>query len=113
VAGSDVDPRVPVPVGVGIFIAGGNNNNISGNRIYDNWRRGSMLIHVPDSLSDEKKTTVNSTSHRNRYHDNVMGIAPNGSKLRTAWTSGGTRRRTSRTTAGTTTVRSRPTRRPR
>jgi hypothetical protein len=64
VAGSDVDPRVPVPVGVGIFIAGGNNNNISGNRIYDNWRRGTMLIHVPDSLSDEKKTTVNSTSHR-------------------------------------------------
>ena len=46
-----MDPRVPVPVGVGILIAGGNNNNISGNRIYDNWRRGTMLIDVPDSLS--------------------------------------------------------------
>ena len=79
--GSDVEPRVPVPVGVGIFIAGGNGNEIRGNRIYDNWRRGTMLINVPDSLSDEKKTTVNSVSHRNRYHDNVMGIAPDGAKL--------------------------------
>jgi len=79
--GSDVDPRVPTPVGVGILIAGGNNNNIAGNRIYDNWRRGTMLIYVPDSLSDEKRTTANSTSHRNRYHNNVMGIAPNGSKM--------------------------------
>ena len=80
-AGSDVDPRVPVPVGVGILIAGGNNNEIRGNRIYDNWRRGTMLLHVPDSLSDEKKTTVDSTSHRNRYHNNVMGIAPDGTKV--------------------------------
>jgi hypothetical protein len=81
VAGSDVEPRVPVPVGVGIFIAGGNANEIRGNRIYDNWRRGTMLINVPDSLSDEKRTTANSVSHRNRYHDNVMGIAPDGSKM--------------------------------
>src|SRR5215217_4037316 len=80
-AGSDVEPKVPTPVGVGILIAGGNGNEIRGNRIYDNWRRGTMLLHIPDSLSDEKKTTANSTSHRNRYHDNVMGIAPDGSKL--------------------------------
>jgi hypothetical protein len=78
---SDVDPRVPVPIGVGILIAGGNNNNVAGNRIYDNWRRGTMLLYVPDSLSDESKTSANSTSHRNRYHDNVMGIAPDGSKM--------------------------------
>ena len=81
VAGSDVEPKVPVPVGVGIFIAGGNGNEIRGNRIYDNWRRGTMLINVPDSLSDEQRTTVNSVSHRNRYHDNVMGLAPDGSKV--------------------------------
>jgi Right handed beta helix region len=79
--GSDVEPRVPVPVGVGIFIAGGNGNEIRGNRIWDNWRRGTMLINVPDSLSDEKKTTTNSVSHRNRYHDNVMGLAPDGTKM--------------------------------
>ena len=81
VEGSDVDPRVPTPVGVGILIAGGNNNNVAGNRIYDNWRRGTMQLYVPDSLSDEKKTTANSTSHRNRYHNNVMGIAPDGTKM--------------------------------
>jgi hypothetical protein len=81
VSGSDVEPRVPTPVGVGILIAGGNANEIRGNRIYDNWRRGTMLINVPDVFSDESKTTVNSVSHRNRYHDNVMGIAPNGDKL--------------------------------
>jgi Right handed beta helix region len=80
VAGSDVEPKVPVPVGVGIFIAGGNANELRGNRIYDNWRRGTMLIHVPDSVSDERMLSADSTSHRNRYHDNVMGIAPDGSK---------------------------------
>jgi hypothetical protein len=81
VAGSDVEPKVPVPVGVGIFIAGGNANEIRGNRIYDNWRRGTMLIHVPDSVSEEKMLSADSTSHRNRYHDNVMGIAPDGAKM--------------------------------
>ena len=81
VAGSDVEPRVPVPVGVGIMIAGGNGNEIRNNRIWDNWRRGTMLLHVPDSLSDETKTTSNSVSHRNRYHDNIMGIAPNGDRV--------------------------------
>jgi Right handed beta helix region len=81
VEGSDVEPKVPTPVGVGILIAGGNGNEVRGNRIWDNWRRGTMLLHIPDSLSDDKKTTTNSVSHRNRYHDNVMGIAPNGDKL--------------------------------
>jgi hypothetical protein len=81
VPSSDVEPKVPVPVGVGIFIAGGNANEIRGNRIYDNWRRGTMLINVPDSFSDQSKTSANSVSHRNRYHDNVMGIAPDGSKM--------------------------------
>jgi hypothetical protein len=66
---------------VGILIAGGNGNEIRGNRIWDNWRRGTMLLHIPDSLSDDKKTTANSVSHRNRYHNNVMGIAPNGEKI--------------------------------
>jgi Right handed beta helix region len=75
---SDVEPKVPVPVGVGILIAGGNGNRITANRIYDNWRRGTMLIHVPDALSDESRTTANSTSHRNEYSRNVMGRAPGG-----------------------------------
>jgi hypothetical protein len=80
--GSDVEPRVPVPVGTGIFIAAGNGNTIRGNRIWNNWRRGTMLIHVPDSLSGQSPTgPQNSTSHRNRYHANVMGIAPGGRRM--------------------------------
>ena len=78
---SDVEPKVPVPVGVGILIAGGNGNVVRGNRIFDNWRRGTMLINVPDSFSNEKATTANTVSHRNRFYDNVMGVAVNGTKL--------------------------------
>ncbi|HEV2873894.1 MAG TPA: right-handed parallel beta-helix repeat-containing protein [Thermoleophilaceae bacterium] len=78
-SGSDVEPRVPVPVGVGIMIAGGNGNEIRGNRIWDNWRRGTMLFQVPDALSGSSGT--NSVSHRNRQHDNVMGLAPNGDRV--------------------------------
>jgi hypothetical protein len=70
---------VPVPVGVGILIAGGNDNAIRGNRIWDNWRRGTMLIAVPDAVSN-KNDSAESTSHRNRYYDNVMGIAPGGQR---------------------------------
>jgi hypothetical protein len=80
-ASSDVEPKVPVPVGVGILIAGGNGNEVRGNRIYDNWRRGTMLINVPDSFSNQNATTANTVSHRNRFHDNVVGIAPDGTKL--------------------------------
>jgi hypothetical protein len=78
--GSDVEPKVPVPVGVGILIAGGNGNEVRNNRFWDNWRRGTMLIHVPDSLSDETSTSQLSTSHRNRYHGNIMGRTPSGQR---------------------------------
>jgi hypothetical protein len=74
--GSDVIPRVPIPVGTGILIGGGNNNEIRGNRIWDNWRRGGMLMAVPDAVSGNVGN--GSTSNRNRFHDNVMGTA-NGS----------------------------------
>jgi hypothetical protein len=83
-AGSDVVPRVPVPVGVGILIAGGNNNDIHHNRIWNNWRRGTMQISLPDPVSfvDDPSQVegVRSNSHRNRYHDNVMGKAPGGAE---------------------------------
>jgi hypothetical protein len=81
VASSDVEPKVPVPVGVGILIAGGNGNLVRNNRMWDNWRRATMLINVPDSFSNQNATTANSVSHRNEYVNNVMGIAPNGDKV--------------------------------
>jgi Right handed beta helix region len=70
VKGSDVVPRVRVPVGTGILIAGGNNNEVKGNRIWDNWRRGAM----PDAVSDN--TGYGTTSNRNKFHNNVMGSGP-------------------------------------
>jgi Right handed beta helix region len=86
---SDVKPAFPYPVGTGLWIAGGNNHTVRNNRFWDNWRRGTMLFAVPDALvcgpatgneqagCDASRT---STSHRNRFYDNVMGIAPDGSK---------------------------------
>jgi hypothetical protein len=37
---SDVAPSVPLPVGTGLWIAGGNDDVVRNNRFYDNWRRG-------------------------------------------------------------------------
>jgi Right handed beta helix region len=86
--GSDVEPTVPFPVGTGMWIAGGNNMTVRHNRFWNNWRRGAMLFSVPDAFvcgsgaggneqagCDESKV---STSYRNKFHDNVMGIDPQG-----------------------------------
>jgi hypothetical protein len=86
---SDVEPTVPVPVGVGLWWAGGNANIVRNNRFYDNWRRGTMLFQVPDSFvcSDpnnqvancDPTATVPATSYRNQFYGNKMGQAPDGS----------------------------------
>ncbi|SEG90549.1 parallel beta-helix repeat (two copies) [Thermomonospora echinospora] len=78
--GSDVVPTVPVPVGTGMWIAGGNDNIIRNNTFSDNWRRGAMLFAVPDAFvcgpdaepmpgCDPAKL---STSHRNHFYGNTM-----------------------------------------
>lgn len=78
-AGSDVTPAVPLPIGVGILTLGGNDNTFRRNRIWDNWRRGAMQASLPDVIGDPNGGRLfGSTSHRNRYHDNVMGLAPDG-----------------------------------
>ncbi len=88
VGGSDVKPTIPVPVGTGMWIGGGNDNVIRDNRFYDNWRRGAMLYAVPDSFVCQRPDENNlhgcspetiQTSMRNRYHGNLMGVAPDGS----------------------------------
>jgi hypothetical protein len=86
---SDVVPTVPVPVGVGLWIAGGNANVIRNNHFYDNWRRGTMLFAVPDAFAcgntdyqvagcDPTTPGASATSYRNQFYDNKMGQAPNG-----------------------------------
>jgi Right handed beta helix region len=100
---SDVVPTVPVPVGVGLWIAGGNANVIRNNRFWDNWRRGTMLFQVPDVFvcSDPSNQvagcdpTANppATSYRNQFYGNKMGVAPNGTVQRNGvdfwWDQGG------------------------
>ncbi|MGH2923695.1 MAG: hypothetical protein ACRDKH_06685, partial [Solirubrobacterales bacterium] len=86
----EVVPTIPVPVGTGMWIAGGNNNNVRNNHFWDNWRRGAMLFAVPDVLVCGPTTGTAgeqvfgcdplkfSTSHRNRFQGNVMGRSPAG-----------------------------------
>ena len=84
--GSDVKSSVGVPLGVGIIIAGGNGDTVRNNRFYDNWRRGTMLLAVPDAISCPPMTTTctaknpSSTSYKNNYYANVLGEAPNGKR---------------------------------
>src|SRR4051794_21608082 len=87
---ADVKPSVPVPVGVGAWIAGGNHNVYKANRFYDNWRRGTMLFAVPDSFVCEQPDDNNlhgcdpskiQTSFNNTYTGNIMGIAPDGTYM--------------------------------
>jgi hypothetical protein len=87
-SGSDIEPSFPFPVGTALWIAGGNWHQVRNNRFWDNWRRGTMLFAVPDSLVCGPGADGNqqagcdagkfSTSHYNRFYDNVMGARPDG-----------------------------------
>jgi hypothetical protein len=94
VAGSDVVPSVPVPVGTGLWIAGGNDNIVRNNYFYDNWRRGTMVFAVPDQVvcgpagidptllaGCNPAAAPPSTSYRNQFYGNVMGRSPAGQVL--------------------------------
>ncbi|MEM3087116.1 MAG: right-handed parallel beta-helix repeat-containing protein [Halobacteria archaeon] len=75
-----VCPVVPLPVGTGIVIAGGNNNTVEGNHIYDNWRYGTVLFSVPAPARNEwGPGQFFDTSHLNRHRNNRMGVDPAGS----------------------------------
>jgi hypothetical protein len=79
-----VASAVGVPLGTGIIIAGGNDDVVRGNRIYDNWRRGTMLLAVPDAISCPPgsgtctPSNASSTSYDNRFFHNTLGRAPSG-----------------------------------
>jgi hypothetical protein len=104
-----VCPVIPLPVGTGIIIAGGNSNVIEGNWIYDNWRYGTMLFTVPAffrgedggfdvlcALADQDPACFEDadpedlsgdlliqfdTSHDNHFIANHMGTDRNGTEL--------------------------------
>jgi Right handed beta helix region len=84
---SDVKSATPVPIGVGILVGGGDDNVVRGNWIWNNWRRGTMLVAVPDVISCAPTdvttpkcipTHFTQTSERNHDYDNNMGRAPDG-----------------------------------
>jgi hypothetical protein len=88
---SDVKSSVPVPIGVGMLIGGGNDDTLKGNYIYDNWRRGTMLMSVPDAISCAPNTSgtappctpggAATTSNGNVYTNNVMSRTPDGKQV--------------------------------
>ena len=76
-----VCPQFQVPVGTGIFVAGGNRNLIRNNHIYGNWRVGLMLIGVPSALRGDYDTAHQfDTSNGNRFVANVMGADESGKR---------------------------------
>ncbi|MDQ6650081.1 MAG: right-handed parallel beta-helix repeat-containing protein [Actinomycetota bacterium] len=77
-----VCPSVPVPVGTGVIIAGGNYNSVDHDFIYDNWRQGTMLLWVPAALRNEFDPTKQfDTSNGNHQRFNTMGLSRNGQVL--------------------------------
>src|SRR3954454_21973639 len=88
---SDVKSSVPVPIGVGMLIGGGNEDTLKGNYIYDNRRRGTMLMSVPDAISCAPNTDgtappctpggAATTSNDNTYTKNVMSRTPDGKEM--------------------------------
>jgi hypothetical protein len=88
---SDVKSSVPVPIGVGMLIGGGNDDTLKGNYIYDNWRRGTMLMSVPDAISCAPNTDgtappctpggAATTSNGNVYTKNTVSRSPDGKEM--------------------------------
>jgi hypothetical protein len=85
--GAPVKPVVSVPVGVGVIWAGHNAGKVHDNYIFDNWRRGTMLLSIPDAIvTPEGRVNPGiscpnpfvTTSCGNQYFNNVMGQAPPG-----------------------------------
>src|SRR3954452_4720124 len=88
---SDIKSAVPVPIGVGMLIGGGNDDTLKGNFIYDNWRRGTMLMSVPDAISCAPNTdgtappctpgSAATTSNGNVYTKNTVSRSPDGKEM--------------------------------
>ena len=85
--GAPVEPRISIPVGTGILWGGHNNGRVHDNYIFDNWRRGTMLVAIPDAIVEPEgrkndgvscENPMVTTSCGNQYFGNVMGQAPPG-----------------------------------
>ncbi|MEU2158919.1 right-handed parallel beta-helix repeat-containing protein [Streptomyces sp. NPDC019396] len=70
-----VCPQIPVPVGSGVIIAGGNYNLFQDNWIYGNQRTAFVLHAVPGFIRGEEGMEKQwDTSHHNRFIGNHLGV---------------------------------------
>ena len=77
-----VCPAFLVPVGTGVLFAGGNHNYMHENLVYDNWRNGFMTFGVPGVIREDPNPAHQfDTSNFNFFVENLMGVAPDGTKL--------------------------------
>ncbi len=87
-------PLVPQAVGTGIMWPGMNDGSFTRNRVFDNWRHGTLLVAIPDAVAGDADGNVDkqhhcldlppdqeiSTSCGNQYTNNNMGNVPAGFK---------------------------------
>lgn len=74
-----VCPAIPLPVGTGLLIAGGNYNVMQDNWVYVQDYAGFMLLHVPGFARNEMGVAEQvDTSHHNTYLGNHFGVTPDG-----------------------------------
>jgi hypothetical protein len=72
-----VCPTVPLPVGTGLVIAGGNYDSLDHNDIWNNWRYAAMQLWIPSPLrGDNDPKDLYDTSNNNQYVDNRLGHGP-------------------------------------
>ena len=77
-----VCPQFQTAVGTGVVMGGANRNLLAHNAIYDNWRQGVLLLTVPAVIrGDNDPDHQTDTSNGNHFIENVMGRAPDGTKL--------------------------------
>ncbi len=97
---NEFEPLVPQAIGTGIMWPGMNDGVFANNRVFDNWRHGTLLVAIPDELAGEAEGNVDSeihclvapvdgfpsgdgsasTSCDNRYAGNRMGEVPSAFK---------------------------------
>jgi hypothetical protein len=91
VYGGDVPfaPLVPQAVGTGIMWPGMNNGRFQNNRVFDNWRHGTLLLGIPDAVAGEAEGNLDSQDHcpsaspystscDNQFSGNRFGDVPQG-----------------------------------
>jgi hypothetical protein len=72
-----VCPSFFMPIGTGLLLAGTNNDLVSKNYFFDNWRLGSGLLYVPATLrGQDDPSRQTDVSNNNRNRSNCLGKRP-------------------------------------